>query len=215
MLALIPAGGKGSRLGMGEKPLVTICGTPMIQYVVDAFVCAGHEPVVIVSPHSPFTANWCRAHQVGLYTAQGVGYIEDLVEAGCALEAKGPLFTCVADLPLITPGTIGDINREYQKRGTPAVSVWVPALDYRFAGPHREYSVAVSGSAAYPVGLNILRGEQIVTPQEESRILTSDVRLACNVNTRGDLERVERVLCPTGKTTNKDNLKGNRPEKPY
>ena len=41
MLALILAGGEGARLGMGEKPLVTICGRPMVGYVIEAFTGAG------------------------------------------------------------------------------------------------------------------------------------------------------------------------------
>ena len=198
MLALILAGGKGCRLGKGEKPLAMICGSPMINYVIDAFTCAGHEPVVIASPNCPFTANWCRAQQISLYTAQGLGYIEDLVEAGCALEAEGPLFTCVADLPLLTPGIIHGIDQEYRKRGTPAASVWIPATFPGSTDRHRDYADEVSGTLAYPVGINMLRGDQIAKPQEESRILSRDFRLAYNVNTPGDLERVRQVLCTTG-----------------
>ena len=41
MHALIMAGGSGSRLNLGEKPLILIGGRPMISYVIDAFLSAG------------------------------------------------------------------------------------------------------------------------------------------------------------------------------
>lgn len=41
MFALIMAGGAGSRLGLGEKPVVDVCGRPMIRYVLDAFDAEG------------------------------------------------------------------------------------------------------------------------------------------------------------------------------
>jgi adenosylcobinamide-phosphate guanylyltransferase len=181
---------------MGEKPLVTICGSPMIAYVSDAFTCAGHEPVVIVSPACPCTVNWCRAHRIGFYVGRGSGYIEDLVEAGTALDATGPLFTCVADLPCITPAIIGRIAQHYRTQGTPACSVWVPAALCSAQDPRRGYADVVDGIPAYPCGINMLRAERIAAPQEESRILCRDPRLGFNINTRGDLERVRRVLCP-------------------
>jgi adenosylcobinamide-phosphate guanylyltransferase len=196
MLALILAGGKGCRLGIGEKPLVTVCGEPMLSYVIDAFTCAGHEPVVIASPACPYTANWCRAHIVPFYTAAGKGYVEDLVEAGVALEAEGPLFTCVSDLPLITPGIIATIERIYRKVGTPACSVWIP-LDLCCRTDHRrDFTQEVQGVPACPAGINLLLGEQIAVPQEEYRLLVSEPRLGHNINTREDLACVQRLLCP-------------------
>jgi adenosylcobinamide-phosphate guanylyltransferase len=198
MLALILAGGRGSRLGMGEKPMVTICGSPMIAYVTESFTCAGHIPVVIVSPACPCTVNWCRAHRIGFFVARGSGYIEDLVETGTALDATGPLFTCVADLPLITPRTIGRIEQECHTRGAPACSVWVPAALCSEPDSRREYAGEVDGVPAYPAGINMLRAERIAEPQEEIRLLCRNPRLAANVNTREDLERVRRVLCPAG-----------------
>lgn len=78
MLALILAGGEGSRLGMGEKPLVTICGRPMIAYIIDAFTAAGLDVVVVGSPRTPMTLNYLRAQGVKFYQGAGQGYIEDI-----------------------------------------------------------------------------------------------------------------------------------------
>ena len=64
MHALIMAGGAGSRINLGEKPLVTVCGRPMIAYILDAFIKAGIYPVVATSSKTPMTMNWCRALEV-------------------------------------------------------------------------------------------------------------------------------------------------------
>lgn len=73
MLALIMAGGQGSRLRMGEKPLVTICGRPMLSYVIDAFESAGHEVIVVASHRTPYTRNWCRARGLLFMRRKGSG----------------------------------------------------------------------------------------------------------------------------------------------
>ena len=54
MHALIMAGGEGRRINLGEKPLVLVCGRPMISYITDAFIGAGVDPVVAASPKTPF-----------------------------------------------------------------------------------------------------------------------------------------------------------------
>ncbi|HJK36483.1 MAG TPA: NTP transferase domain-containing protein, partial [Methanocorpusculum sp.] len=81
MLALILAGGEGSRLRLGEKALVMVHERPMIAWVLDAFCDAGCEPVVVTSYKTPFTRNWCRANGVEYLDTAGTGYVEDLTEA--------------------------------------------------------------------------------------------------------------------------------------
>jgi len=130
MLALIMAGGKGSRLRMGEKPLVTICARPMLSYVIDAFEAAGHEVVVVASHRTPYTKNWCRARGVTLYEAEGLGYVEDIQAAAGDLGEEGiPFFTCVSDLPCLVPDIITSSRmpgagreRRHAPRGCPATS---------------------------------------------------------------------------------------------
>ncbi|MGD9490865.1 MAG: NTP transferase domain-containing protein, partial [Methanoregulaceae archaeon] len=73
MRALILAGGSGSRLSLGEKPLVMVDGVPMISRIITAFQKAGCEVVVVLSPRTPFTNIWCRAHDILHYVASGTG----------------------------------------------------------------------------------------------------------------------------------------------
>ena len=104
MRALIMAGGAGSRLNLGEKPLITLCGRPMIEYITDAFTAAGFEPVVAASMKTPMTVNWCRARGIAICKAEGKGYVEDMVESVLGLEEQRTTFYLCFGYPLYNSG---------------------------------------------------------------------------------------------------------------
>jgi adenosylcobinamide-phosphate guanylyltransferase len=195
MLALILAGGEGVRLGMGEKPIVTICGRPMVTWVINAFTTAGLEVTVVASHRTPMTLNYLRAQGIPFYQATGRGYVEDILEAVTELGVKGPFFTSVADLPCLRPEHVTGIRDTYLSQERPALSTWIPQSLCQPADCRTDYSETVDGILAVPVGVNILLGVRISEPQEEYRLLLHDPALALNVNTKEDLEAVRRVLC--------------------
>jgi len=194
MHALIMAGGEGSRLDRGEKPLLLVHGKPMIAYVIDAFSAAGIVPVVAASPKTPMTMNWCRAQGIAFCKAEGRGYIEDMISAVQTLDDQHPLFVCVADIPCITPRIIQHIADSYSVSGKDACSVWVPATLVRSCRGGMPYREHISGIEACPVGINILRGDLIEQPQEELQVLLNEPCLSLNVNTPADLARAEDFL---------------------
>jgi adenosylcobinamide-phosphate guanylyltransferase len=194
MLALIMGGGEGTRLGLGEKPLVTVQGKPMLSSVVEAFEYAGYEVMVVLTPRTPYTANWCRVHGIPSLMTGGTGYIADLVEAVCELEERNPLFTSVSDLPCLRPSTIQRIHLLYRESAKPACSTWVPASLLQEKGISCSYRESVEGVDAVPAGVNILLGERIREEQEERRFVLPTLDLALHVNTRSDLS-IARTLC--------------------
>ena len=194
MLALIMAGGEGSRLNLGEKPLILVNGKPMIAYIVDAFRSAGCEPVVATSPRTPMTMNWCMIQGIPFCKSEGRGYIDDMIEAVEELDEDKPLFVCVSDIPGITPENIRYIQQVYRSEGDDALSVWVPARlvkSCRGGMPYREH---IRGIEACPAGVNILRGDKISKVQSEFALLIDDPGLSLNVNTQGDLAAAEMFL---------------------
>lgn len=196
MLALIMAGGEGSRLRMGEKPLVTICDRPMLSYVIDAFEAAGHEVVVVASYRTPFTRNWCRARGFTLYGSEGLGYVEDILAAARDLgEEETPFFTSVSDLPCLTPDIITGVEDAWRRAGTPACSTWVPRDLCEAHGCRTQYTEIIDGTPACPAGINILTADGLDAPQEELQLLLHDQRLVFNVNTREELLLVQEYLC--------------------
>jgi adenosylcobinamide-phosphate guanylyltransferase len=193
MLALIMAGGAGFRLNLGEKPLVSVLGKPMIEYVISAFMNSGHEVLVVASCQTPYTYNWARALGYDCIRTSGTDYIRDLREAVDTIDERGAFFTCVSDIPCLRPDHIRDVKTSYQGCGTEALSVWVPLSG---DGKCRDqcFSKPVDGVDACPAGINILRGDLIARPQEEFSLLVRDNSLAFNVNTREDLEKVRAYL---------------------
>lgn len=194
MHALIMAGGEGSRLDRGEKPLILVHGKPMIAYVIEAFSAAGIVPVVAASPKTPMTMNWCRAQGIAFCKAEGRGYVEDMISAVQTLDDQHPLFVCVSDIPCLTTRIIQHIADSYSVSGKDACSVWVPATLVRACRGGMPYREHVGGVEACPVGINILRGDLIEQPQEELQILLNEPCLSFNVNTPADLARAEDFL---------------------
>jgi adenosylcobinamide-phosphate guanylyltransferase len=194
MLALIMAGGSGSRLNLGEKPLIPIQGRPMIAYVIDAFCAGGFDPVVAASPNTPMTMNWCRAHGIAFCKAEGRGYVEDMISAVEILDERHPLFVCVSDIPCITAKVIRQIAEVHHMSGKDACSAWVPADLFHSCRGSISYREKVNGIEACPAGINILRGDLISQPQEELQVLLNEPGLALNVNTRADLAKAEEFI---------------------
>jgi adenosylcobinamide-phosphate guanylyltransferase len=194
MHALIMAGGAGSRLNLGEKPLCLLAGQPMIGYVALAFRRAGCEPIVAVSPMTPMTLNWCRASGIEYCRTGGNGYVDDMIEAVHLIGEEAPLFISVSDIPCVTAEVIQRISASYERGGRDALSAWVPASlvsDEQGGMPFRE---CIGGIMACPAGINILRGDLIDEVQDEQQLLLDEPCLALNVNTRLDLAGAEAFL---------------------
>lgn len=198
MRALIMAGGAGSRLNLGEKPIIQIGGRPMIAYIIDAFLQADCEPVVAASPRTPMTRNWCRAHNIPLCPTEGRGFVEDMISAIQTLEERAPVIIAVSDIPGITPDIIRTILAAYDRSMTAALSTWIPAAMVRSCRGGMPYREQIGGVEACPAGINILTGDRIHEQQDEIALLLHEPRLALNVNTRADLEDAETILTRAG-----------------
>jgi adenosylcobinamide-phosphate guanylyltransferase len=194
MYALIMAGGSGSRLNMGEKPLISICGQPMIAYVIDAFCSCGFTPVVAASPKTPMTMNWCRAQGITFCKTEGIGYVEDMISAIETLDEHQPLFVSVSDIPCITAKIIHRIAALYLASGKDACSAWIPSDLVQLCNGTICYQEQVNRVEACPAGINILRGDLISQSQEELRILLNEPGLAMNVNSRADIAKTEEFI---------------------
>ncbi len=197
MLGLILAGGQGTRYGEGEKPLALCGGRPMIERVADALDGAGLEVVVVASPCTPFTQNWCRAHDLLCVCTEGKGYVEDLVEAADLLGLDEPVLCVSADLPCLTAELVGEVVAAYEAQALPALSVWAPVGDYPVDAPCID---VVDGRRAVPAGINVLDGGRMNGVQEETRLLLDDPRLRHNVNTPDALKAAEAFLASAEST---------------
>jgi len=193
MLALILAGGEGSRLKLGEKALVPVADRPMLSWVIDAFVGANIEPIVVTSHKTPYTRNFCRANNIDMINTSGAGYIEDLQEAVRFSEEDGALFTSAADIPYLTSSIIERVRTAYVDSGKSACSTWVPLKICKQYGMAPRYIQEINGVPATPCALNIFLGSMVNDVQDEVAILLDEPGLAFNVNTREELEQAESL----------------------
>lgn len=198
MDAIVMAGGRGLRLGRGEKPLVALRGKPLISYVLDALRCSSKIGKLFVSttPSSPLTRAWVSEHyeDVGLIDTQGMGFVRDMVFAVEASGTSGAVLIIMADLPLVTPALIGKIIDTYSRVDEPALSVHIPLSICSSYGIRPDTIFNRDGRLIVPVGINILDAGRIREEQPDYNYILNDAELAVNVNTTNDL-RVCELIC--------------------
>ena len=191
------AGGRGARLKMGEKGLVRLCGNPLIDYVLTVLEEVGIEPIVVTTPRTPYTANYCRVRGIDQICTEGIGYIEDIREVITTVGENGPVLILCADIPGIRIHHLTYLFSRYQNEEVEACSVWVPAKYSLGRGSEVPYCQDIGGVSAVPAGLNILLGEKVDSVQTEISVLIDDPALTFNINTPAELKDAEAFFSLT------------------
>ncbi|MFC7129090.1 NTP transferase domain-containing protein [Haloferax chudinovii] len=207
-------GGRGTRLDAPvEKPLVDICGRPMLDRVAAALRDSSVESVrAVTSPHTPHTRE--RAADLGLdpIEAPGEGYVSDL---GFALDrVSRPTVTVVADLPLVAPEHVDAVVATADGG---AATACVPVELKRALGASVDDALVFDheGTAVCPTGLGVVgpatadsapdtdaettadtdsdtdSGTNADTDTHPTMYLSTDTRLALNVNRPTDIALAE------------------------
>jgi len=200
--ALVMAGGKGTRMKtMGEKPLLEICGIPLIEYVLNALKASKKvdEIIVATSERTPKTAAMARKLSTKVLKTPGKGFVPDMQCAIKKLEL-GTVLTISADLPLIKSEFIDEIIERYEQCGKPALTVAVQKDIREGLGLSSDYAFEVNGKCLVPAGINVIDGKRINEKElEEEVFVLDDERVAVNVNTLEDLRVTELMLQPTSR----------------
>lgn len=197
MDAIILAGGSGSRMNLrAEKPLVKICGHPMLSYVVDALRNSGHIKKIYVatSPKTPKTKEWAKSENLAGVDTPGRDYVSDTAEAAKKLHLKRPFLAISSDLPLISGEVIDEVIITYGKSGKPALSVWVPGRIHKKIGVIGRHALKKGKPPPVPAGINIIDGRLIAEEQEEKMLVMEAEELAFNINTAKDLKACEKYI---------------------
>jgi len=195
--ALVMAGGKGTRMkSEEEKPLLRICGKPLIEYVLNALREAKkvNEIIVAVSESTPKTASMAKRFSVKVVKTPGQGFCLDAQYAIKKLKLNTVL-TISADLPLIRGEVINEVIERYEQCGKPALAVMVPLAMCTRLGLDVDYVFEVNGRRLVPVGINVVDGKRIDedTLEEEIFILQRE-EIAVNINRLEDLKIAKRFL---------------------
>jgi len=169
MLSLLMCGGKGERLGMGEKPLVRVCGKRLVEHVLDSlWMC---EVIAAVTDSTPETARFLKSEGIEVIKTSGKGYVEDMCQAIKEFRLFEPILVVSADLIFFKPVLLD------------VISAFIS-------------SDAVALTTAYPdgsyAGINVVDGMFIGEEQKEIvyRVEDNDV---LNVNTPEDIKKAEEI----------------------
>lgn len=201
--ALVMAGGKGTRMRIAEeKPLIKICGKPVIEYVLEALKCAKKldSIIVAVSGYTPETAQFMGQFPVKVIETPGKDYVSDMGYAAQNLKL-GVFLAIAADLPLVTGKTLDAIIERYKCCGKPALTVAVPLETKTKLGMSVEYSFKMDNKDVVPVGINVINGHKRYGDEwldQDIYLLDLD-ELAVNINTIQELRLAESFLVTQGK----------------
>jgi len=193
--ALVMAGGRGSRLKMGEKPLVSLFGRPLIDYVVLALEESLVDQIFISTTENvPSTRKWAEERDLYVLETGSYGYVPDMIEAVIKSGVKEPIMVIMADLPLVTPEIIDQIIEVYEKRREPALSTHTPLSLHSRLGRRPDSLFNYRGQLIVPAGINVLSGAEIDKEQEDFHLILERMELAVNVNVPEDLMLCEKIM---------------------
>ncbi|MCK9440800.1 MAG: NTP transferase domain-containing protein [Methanothrix sp.] len=189
------AGGRGSRLKMGEKPLVTLFGRPLIEYVALALEDSSVDRIFVATTDNvPRTQKWATHRGLCVMETGGYGYVADMLEAVKKAEVKDPIMIIMADLPLVTSDLIDEIIEVYEGRPEPALSAHTPLDLHSRLGRRPDSLFNYQGRLIVPAGINVLDGSEIENEQEDFHLILERIELAVNVNVAGDLMLCEKIM---------------------
>jgi adenosylcobinamide-phosphate guanylyltransferase len=196
--ALVMAGGKGTRMHLAEeKPLVKICGKPVIEYVIAALENAKKidSIVVAVTGFTPKTAKYLSQFPVKVVETPGKDYVSDMGYASQKLKL-GIFLAIAADLPLVTSQALDAIVERYERCGKPALTVAVPIETKTKLCMNIEYSFKMGDKEVVPVGINVVDGHKRYGDEwlDQDIFLFDLPELAVNINTVKELHLAEQLL---------------------
>jgi adenosylcobinamide-phosphate guanylyltransferase len=197
------AGGKGTRMQIREeKPLINVCGKPVIEYVIAALRNAKKIDGIIVatSACTPKTAKYMSGFPVKVVETPGKDYVSDMGYASQNLRL-GVFLAIAADLPLVTAEVLDSIVERYERCGKPALTVAVPLSTKTKLGMCVEYSFKMDDKDVVPVGINVIDGRKRYGDEwlDQDICLIDLDELAVNINTVQELQLAERLISQQNK----------------
>ncbi len=197
------AGGRGTRMKLAEeKPLIKVCGKPVIEYVLAALKDAKKIDSVIVATSSctPKTTALIKKLGVQVLETPGKDYVSDMGYVVQTLKL-GVFLAIAADLPLVRGEMVDAVVERYECCGKPALTVAVPLETKAKLGMSVEYSFKADDKDVVPVGINVIDGHKRYGDEwlDQDIYLMSQDELAVNINTVAELQLAECLLAQKNK----------------
>ena len=194
LTALVMAGGRSSRMGGVEKPLLEIAGKSMLQRVIEVLQATKSVNAIVVASTLRTQATTLGAKRLGVQViiTPGSGFEEDMQFAIRHLSLRD-ILVISSDLPFVTVRVIEEAVEKYRGSQKPCVAVMAPVELYERLGIKPSYVFDVNARRLVPVGINVIDGRRIEEgPLEQAELIINSEDVAFNVNTPDELEAAKR-----------------------
>jgi GTP:adenosylcobinamide-phosphate guanylyltransferase len=194
-------GGRASRMqqqqGGIEKPLIKVDGVAMVERVISALASSNRFDRIIaaVSPNTPKTNEFLKSKGIEIIETAGEGYSQDLSHLLSKLKPH-KVVVVPGDIPLLNSqivkeilNTIDDDDRQEQEQ---AISI---ILEKGFVEEIGVKPSIVLMNQYCHSGITIFNSMVVSTePVKEHYLVMNRKEIALNVNTKEELELVEKLL---------------------
>ena len=187
MIALVMAGGKGTRMNSSEEKLLLEYKNPLAFLVIDALKNSNCFTKVIAatSSNSPNTKDTLEQTGVETFETKGEGYSKDLNSVLQSIEDH--VFVTSADLPFLDQNIIQSIIEKFNTE-----NIWTSFLvSTKFLnslGMESDIVIKHENTDCVYTGISIINASKItdLNAIQQSYIILDDKRIAFNLNTNED-----------------------------
>lgn len=189
MIAIVMAGGKGTRMNLDDEKLLLQYKKPIVLHVIDSLKKSNcfSKILAITSSNSPKTKNLLEENNIETFDTPGIGYVEDLNLVLQTLDDD--IFITSGDLPLLDEEIIQEIVNHYDPQIN-WVSILVTNNFLTSLGISSDYSTTFENQTCHYTGISLVNSKKISSLEklDENYIMLNDKRIALNLNTKEDYD---------------------------
>jgi len=192
MIALVMAGGKGTRMNFTTEKLLLEYEKPIVLRVIDALKNSGcfSKILVATSKNSPKTKEMLQELDVQVIDTSGTGYTEDLNSVLQSLSDQ--VLVVSGDLALLDYAVIRKIVEK--KTDVTWMSFLVTRDFLESLELSSEYTTKFDGKECIYTGISLIDAEKIsdLNSVEEHFLIINDKKIAFNLNTQEDYNILQK-----------------------
>ena len=189
MIALVMAGGKGTRMNLNGEKLLLKYKNHMISHVIESLTNSKRFSRILVatSCNAPKTKEMLENTGIETIDTSGNGYVEDLNYVLQSLEDV--VFVTSGDLPLLDAQIISELADQYNSK-----NIWTSFLVtnkfLKGLGIKSENSISFENQDCHFTGISLVNSKHIESLDniQEHFIINDDKRIALNLNTKYDYD---------------------------
>lgn len=191
MIALVMAGGKGSRMNSDSEKLLLNYKKPVILHVFDALRDSQcfEKIIALTSPNTPKTQELLEKSEIEIINTSGDDYVKDLNLILSSIDNN--VLVTSGDLPFLDDEIIKQIVTKYNPENTWTTFVVTKGF-LESLGLSSEFIVKIDDNSCILTGISLIDAKKINsfdTIKEHYEIL-DDKRIAFNLNTTSDYEKL-------------------------